>query len=237
MLRNVILVVVAAAGLAWLAQRFFTDDAEPGEPADRAATALHDGSATTARASAPSAAELPAAPAAAAEAAPSPDPDPEAAAHGAQDGRARELILSADLSVPNRSAASSPLRGLMDTLMLRCQFDPGHGANWSNGNPVVHSAAFQGGPVVYQIVDLDFGQAFAQENTGTTEVRVAATNTGFHFSGFTRRGELVVVTAYAAVDQSGSYRAVMSRHGMGFENESAQFYGSCDTSLTKLPTQ
>jgi hypothetical protein len=103
-----------------------------------------------------------------------------------------------------------------------------------------HGAAWQGGEIVFQGVDVASGKA---EMTGTqgatgssegaTDVQVTATDSGLHFSGFTPRGELVVTSVYGAVDNSGRYRAVMSRHGTALAHESAQFYGNCDIPLAK----
>jgi hypothetical protein len=104
---------------------------------------------------------------------------------------------------------------------------------------VAHTAAFQGGEIVFQGVDVASGAA---EMTGTqgatgslqgeTDVRVTATDSGLHFSGFTPRGELVLTSVYGAVDSSGRYLAVMSRHGTALAHESAQFYGNCDIPLS-----
>ncbi|TLZ17870.1 MAG: hypothetical protein E6K30_08605 [Gammaproteobacteria bacterium] len=104
----------------------------------------------------------------------------------------------------------------------------------------MHTAAWQGDEIVFESVDLEAEKA---EMTGTqgatgssagkTDVRVTATDTGLHFSGFTPRGKLVVTSVFGAVNGSGRYLAVMSRHGTQFDHESAQFYGSCDTGLPK----
>jgi hypothetical protein len=80
------------------------------------------------------------------------------------------------------------------------------------------------------------GSGVTGSSTGELEVRVTPTDKGLSFSGFTRRGDLVIVTIYAAVDSAGHYRAVMSRHGdqaVMSDHESAQFYGACDTTLTQ----
>jgi hypothetical protein len=107
--------------------------------------------------------------------------------------------------------------------------------HWPNGKAEVGSVAWHGGPVVYQAIDIgaETAQGPIGSLTGETDVRVTATNTGLHFSGFTRNGELVVTSVFGDVDRSGRYLAVMSRHGLRSDHESAQVYGSCDTGLSR----
>jgi len=151
-----------------------------------------------------------------------------------------ELLMTGGAREPNPSARTAPLNALLNSIRVRCDFGPGGGGNWPNGNSQVHTAAWQGDEIVFESVDLEAEKA---EMTGTqgatgssagkTDVLVTATDTGLHFSGFTPRGELVVTSVFGAVNGSGRYLAVMSRHGTQFDHESAQFYGSCDTGLPK----
>ena len=133
-----------------------------------------------------------------------------------------------------------PLESLLNSSAIDCDFYAAHGANWTDGDARVHGISYQGGPFSYVDIDLAEGTATMRgsegvtaSNDGETAVRATSSNLGLTFSGFNRRGELVVVTTYAAVDAKGRYRAVMSSHAAQFSHESAQFYGACDIRFTR----
>jgi len=133
-----------------------------------------------------------------------------------------------------RSGDLVPLDKLLSSMRVRCVFDRGAGGQWPSGKLFPHTAAWQGGPVDFESVDILDNRARlvgSQGLTGTidgiTDIRVTATNSGLHFSGFKPDGELFATTVFGALDSDGRYLAVMSTHGTGFDHESAQFYGAC----------
>jgi len=167
-----------------------------------------------------------------------------AAEQGPAPSYANPPLIPAARNSPAGAAAASGRPAALDALLksatLSCRFDPGNGSEWRGGNMTVHSASWQGGPIIYDSIDTQSGSAQMEgtqgatgSQTGETDVHVVATATGLHFAGFTLRGELVVTTVYAALDAGGHYMAVMSRHGADLQHESAQFYGSCDTTLVQ----
>ena len=133
-----------------------------------------------------------------------------------------------------RSGDSGPLDKLLSSMKVRCTFDRGAGGYWPSGKLFPHTAAWQGGPIEFESIDILDNRARLIGNpgvTGTTdgvaEIRVTATNSGLHFSGFKPDGELFATTVFGALDSDGRYLAVMSTHGTGLDHESAQFYGGC----------
>lgn len=132
------------------------------------------------------------------------------------------------------SSRPSSLASLLRTFTLECVFDPGYGVHWEGGKAEPGPVVWHGGPLVYETIDLDAGTAQLTGSQGSTgslegriEQRVVATNTGLHFSGFNHNAELVVTSVFGAIDTAGRYMAVMSRHGLRDNHESAQVYGSC----------
>ncbi len=132
---------------------------------------------------------------------------------------------------------------LKNAMMIRCEFKPGATGYWANKNLSVSLFEWQGGPVTFQVVDLNAGTArilggvgATGSQEGTIDANVTATGTGLHFSTFTPTRVLVVSTVFANLDRAGRYRAVMSRHGSPtfYDNISEQNYGSCDIGLSQL---
>lgn len=144
---------------------------------------------------------------------------------------------SRELPGLNSQRGATPLEGLSHTTSIRCEFSPGNGANWSDGKIQLHGAAWQGGPIVYDSVNVDAGTAHMTgsegatgSSTGESNVHVASTSVGLHFWGVTAGGRLIATTIYDPPVAIGRYVAVMSRHADPLvERESAQFYGTCDT--------
>jgi hypothetical protein len=131
-------------------------------------------------------------------------------------------------------AAREPLEELFGSFRIDCQYGPGYGGRWPEGTLLPHTAAWQGGPITFDTVDLDAGTARLKNSSGLTrtldgelEVRVHATRTGLHFTVFAPGGELIVATVYGALDAERRNLAVVSFHGPGLDHESAQFYGAC----------
>ena len=142
-----------------------------------------------------------------------------------------------------RKLAEKARDDLKNAMMIRCEFKPGATGYWQNQNLSVSLFEWQGGPVTLEVVDLSAGTARMLGGVGATgsqdgviDVMVAASGTGLHFSAFTPTRVLVVATVFANLDRSGTYRAVMSRHGTPtfYENISEQNYGSCDIGLSQL---
>lgn len=134
-------------------------------------------------------------------------------------------------------AATEPgaMQRLLDAVRISCQFGPGHGALWKNGEATMVTSSWQGGPIMYDQIAMSEGAAMmvgsegaTGSKTGEVKVRVAATKTGLHFSSFVPRGDLISTTVFAAQDDKQRFIAVMSLHSTGFNYNSSQFHGVCD---------
>jgi hypothetical protein len=132
------------------------------------------------------------------------------------------------------AASRAPLKQLLEAFRIDCQYGPGFGGAWPKGELFPHGAAWQGGPITFDTIDLDAGTARLKNSSGFTrtldgelEVRVHATDTGLHFTVFAPGGELIVASVYGALDTQRRNAAVASFHGPYLEHESAQFYGAC----------
>jgi hypothetical protein len=132
------------------------------------------------------------------------------------------------------AASRTPLKQLLEAFRIDCQYGPGFGGRWPKGELLPHGAAWQGGPITFDTIDLDAGTAKLKNSSGFTrtldgelEVRVHATDTGLHFTVFAPGGELIVASVYGALDTQRRNAAVASFHGPYLEHESAQFYGAC----------
>jgi len=142
-----------------------------------------------------------------------------------------------------RNTAQKARDDLKNAMMIRCEFKPGATGFWLNQNLSVSLFEWQGGPVTFEVVDLNAGTArilggvgATGSQEGTIDAMVTSTGTGLHFSAFTPTRVLVVSTVFVNLDRTGKYRAVMSRHGSPtfYENISEQNYGSCDIGLSQL---
>jgi hypothetical protein len=99
---------------------------------------------------------------------------------------------------------AGPLQRLIDAVRISCEFNLGAGAQWKNGRVTVGSAAWQGGPIMYDQIAMTDGTAMmlgsegaTGSNTGEVQLRAAATRTGLHFSSFVPRGDLISTTVFA----------------------------------------
>ena len=133
-----------------------------------------------------------------------------------------------------RAATPTPQDALLDAFRVRCTFGAGAGGNWPAGRLMSHTAAWQGGPIDFDSIDLTASTARMLNDSGVTgstdgalDVRVTPTGTGLHFTAFNPRGDLLLTSVYAERNASGAHRAVFTMNGRGLNNESAQFYGSC----------
>jgi hypothetical protein len=126
-----------------------------------------------------------------------------------------------------------PLESLLGSFRVDCLYGPGAGGNWPNGRVFPHTAAWQGGFVTLDTIDIAANKArlkassgFTRTQDGELDVRVTATDTGLHFTVFAPGGELIVASVYAALDADRKHRAVITFHGVNLNHESAQFYGA-----------
>ncbi|MEE8093602.1 MAG: hypothetical protein V3T47_05135 [Gammaproteobacteria bacterium] len=258
---KVVLFVCAGAGIAWLANVALLRDGNElnlpvGEVSASAEADALLGSARTATTGAETSLES-----AVDRSVPQPDmdtqsaPERETSLNDFTDASFQPLALSPDskddaLAIGESTGnvtvrdpvelAESIFENLIDPTRIRCVFDPGGGGSWTNGTLNVYDGAYQGGPIVYDSVNIDSGTArmtgsvgATGSRTGEVDVRITATGTGLHFSGFMPDGTLVVTTIFGAMDGLGRYIAVMSRHGGRFPIPpfpyiSSQFYGACD---------
>jgi hypothetical protein len=143
-------------------------------------------------------------------------------------------------NLPNSHEPGQPQTNALDVLLsaisISCQFDPGYSGGWSGDDIRVYSAAWQGGLIVYDSVDLTAGKARMTGSEGATgskigevKVRAAATSNGLYFSGFSPRGDLITTTVFAERDKLNRYMAVMSSHATEMGHNSSQFHGRCNT--------
>jgi hypothetical protein len=151
-----------------------------------------------------------------------------------------KMLSLPESTAPADADRSERLKALLNSSTLRCDIYAAQGANWSSGKAITHGIQYGGGQFWYQAIDVESGTATMTGTSGVTgsptgdlDVRVTPMKSGLSFSGITRRGEIVIVTVYAAADTEGHYPAVMSRHGPMLNQESAQFYGGCDTTLSQ----
>jgi hypothetical protein len=148
--------------------------------------------------------------------------------------------LQPELHIPGgkldaaRISESTPLDKLLEAFRVRCTFGAGAGGHWPAGKLFPHTAAWQGGPVDFDTIDLTGSTARLVGNEGITgsaegalDVHVTPTATGLHFAAFNPRGDLIVTSVYGVRDATGAHRAVLTMNGQGMDNESAQFYGNC----------
>jgi hypothetical protein len=80
----------------------------------------------------------------------------------------RNLALTTGTLDPSPSSRSPQLNALLNSISIRCDFDAAGGGNWSTGKATAHGVSYQGGPIVYQSVDLDSGNAQMTGSTGAT---------------------------------------------------------------------
>jgi hypothetical protein len=134
--------------------------------------------------------------------------------------------------------ADEILSALLNPTDVHCAFGAGNGGNWPTATLNVHDAEWQGGPLLFQAVNLDAGTAqmvgtvgATDSLDGTIDARVIPTDIGLHFLALTPNGYLITTTVFHLRDDSGRFVAVMSRHEGArgaILTEGAQFYGSCD---------
>jgi hypothetical protein len=132
------------------------------------------------------------------------------------------------------TAPTPALASLFEAFRIDCQYGPGYGGRWPHGALLPHTAAWQGGPITFDTIDLEARTARLKTTSGLTrtldgelDVRVHATDTGLHFTVFAPGGELIVASVYGVLDAQRRNPAVVSFHGPHFDHESAQFYGAC----------
>jgi hypothetical protein len=149
-------------------------------------------------------------------------------------GDPNNIFQPGNVSAPV-AADAGEMHRLLDAVRISCQFGPGHGALWKNGQPAMVTSSWQGGPIMYDQIAMADGTAMmlgsegaTGSNTGEVKVRVAATRAGLHFASFVPRGDLISTTVFAALDENRRHIAVMSMHSPGFDHNSSQFHGVCD---------
>jgi hypothetical protein len=154
-----------------------------------------------------------------------------------------KLTVDPNSVLPSGAAHNAPtsqspgaLDDLLTALSISCQFDRGNNAWWQQEAFKVGDASWQGGLIVYDLLDvaaytarMSGSEGATGSNTGEVNVRFAVTLGGLTFSAFVPRGDLITTTVFATADKRGRYLAVMSTHSTKFSYNSSQFYGLCDT--------
>jgi hypothetical protein len=144
-----------------------------------------------------------------------------------------------DAHPDSQAATAKPAETLLNAAGVKCDFSQGNGGSWQNQALTVGTAAWQGGPILYDSINIASGTArmtgptiLTGSATEGANVTAAATNTTIHLYGVASNGTLTSTTIFgAARNAAGHYNAVISYHGPNIHNdqESAQFYGTCDT--------
>jgi hypothetical protein len=138
----------------------------------------------------------------------------------------------------SQAAKTTPAETLLNAAGVKCDFSPGNSGFWHNQTLSDGTAAWQGGPLVYDSINTASGTATMTGNVSLTgsqtdglNVRAVPTTTALHLYGVAPNGTLTSTTIFgAARNAAGHYNAVMSYHGPTLrDQESAQFYGTCDT--------
>jgi hypothetical protein len=147
------------------------------------------------------------------------------------------------LSESAQSAAPSSQAPALDDLLasanIRCTFGPGNGGSWPQGKLTLGDAAWQGGPVDFQLIDYDADTAqmlgnVTHSRTGEMQVTVSTTSSWLNFTGVAANGILTVITMFSRFDNAGHHTAVLSMHDGTQDIDTAQFYGVCDSTLKRL---
>lgn len=137
-----------------------------------------------------------------------------------------------------QTVAATPAETLLNASSVKCDFSPGNSGFWHNQTLSSGTAAWQGGALVYDSIDIAAGTARITGNRSLTgsstdgaTVSAVPTKTALHLYGVAPNGTLSATTIFgAARNAAGHYNAVMSYHGPNLgDQESAQFYGTCDT--------
>jgi len=121
---------------------------------------------------------------------------------------------------------------------ISCEFTDGfnNGFLWE-GKLQQGGASWQGGPIVYEMIDPENGTAQMIGNAGATgslegraDARVMSRPNRVEFLSDLKNEELVLTTVYAQPHERGGYIAIMSRHegrNGQFSSHGSQFIGSC----------
>ncbi len=121
---------------------------------------------------------------------------------------------------------------------ISCDFTDGfnNGFVWE-GKLQQGGASWQGGPIVYDMIDPENGTAQMIGNPGVTgslegraDARVLSRSNRLEFLSDLKHGQLVLTTVYGQLHERGGYIAIMSRHeGQNgpFSSYGSQFIGSC----------
>jgi hypothetical protein len=138
-------------------------------------------------------------------------------------------------SASSESSTSDDRAKLHSAYRVSCQFDPGYSALIGGGAISTGGANWQGGQIIYDVVDAEAGRATMNgsagatgSNTGSVEVQMLKSNASLSFSGVVPRGDLIVTTIFTERNSRGSFLAVMSTHAAANGLVAAQFYGACD---------
>jgi hypothetical protein len=150
-------------------------------------------------------------------------------------GDPTQLFRAGNLPNDSSTNLTNELKALHSAYRVSCTFDSGINAQIGDGVFTTTSASWQGGTIIYDVIDAAEGRATMSGTagatgsaTGTVEVRMAGTNAAVNFSGLVPRGDLISTTIFAARNTRGEYLAVMSTHAAGNASMASQFYGACD---------
>ena len=133
-------------------------------------------------------------------------------------------------------ASATPAANLLDSSRISCDFGAGNNTGMRAGELLIvgGGAQWQGGLLIYDLIDSAAGTARLVGNVGVTgsptgEARMQVTTEGSRvfLSGFLENRAFVMVTIYDELDNVGRHIAVMSRHE-GFFEYGSQFLGTCE---------
>jgi hypothetical protein len=154
---------------------------------------------------------------------------------------AHKVLMPQPAPSPEQDAEASEepdLSELQKLNRISCDFTDGfnNGSVWE-GKLQQGSASWQGGPIVYEMIDPENGTAQMIGNAGATgslegraDARVMSRPDRVEFLSDLKNGQLVLTTVYGQLHERGGYIAVMSRHegrNGPFSSYGSQFIGSC----------
>ncbi len=141
------------------------------------------------------------------------------------------IILVTIPLVANAQDADPEFKRLVTATTLRCNFDNGASAVWSNAKAKVELTSFgKDGQLTFDSINLKEGKARLIGNAGATDVHTLPTETGITFLERTGSGNLNITTVFfsTASNDKQSYLAVTSRHSSFRNPMPSQYYGSCN---------
>jgi hypothetical protein len=135
------------------------------------------------------------------------------------------------LSTQTLASDEDPLRRLLATKSLKCEFGQGTSAEWVDGQLKVESAVFSSdptkAPIHYDTINLKTHSARIIGNSGSTDATVLPSADGISIVEKPLGGGIVVTTVFAHYDRERRFISVLSKHVNVMGPFPQQYYGIC----------